>query len=161
MRIIKPDSKDQRIDYNSSLMSVFLAGSIEMGLAEDWQSKIETRFKDYDEVVFFNPRRDDWDSSWEQDENNPQFNHQVNWELDRLEESDIIFMNFDPNTKSPITLMELGAYGTVKEIIVCCPPGFYRRGNVKIFCSRNNILFFNNIEDAIGSLMTKLHYYKK
>ena len=40
-------------------------------------------------------------------------------------------------------------------------PGFYRRGNVKIFCSRNNIPFFNNIEDAIGSLMTKLHNHKQ
>ena len=157
MIIIKPESKEQKIGEG---LSIFLAGSIEQGTAENWQSKIEARFKDYDDVVFFNPRRDDWDSSWEQDENSPQFNHQVNWELDHLEGCDIIFMYFDPNTKSPITLMELGAYGSM-DMIVCCPPGFYRRGNVKIFCSRNNIPFFNNIEDAIGSLMTKLHNYKK
>jgi hypothetical protein len=158
MIVIKPNTKG--VDYSQLSMSVFLAGSIEMGLAENWQSKIEAHFKDYDDVVFFNPRRDDWDSSWEQDENNPEFNHQVNWELDHLEKCDIVFMYFDPNTKSPITLMELGTYGKAKKTIVCCPPGFYRRGNVKIFCSRNNIAFFNNIEEAIGSLMTKLHYYK-
>ena len=157
MIVIKPN-REKGLEYSQLSMSIFLAGSIEMGLAENWQSKIETRFKDYD-AVFFNPRRDDWDSSWEQDENNPEFNYQVNWELDHLERSDIIFMYFDPNTKSPITLMELGAYGG-KDMIVCCPPGFYRRGNVKIFCSRNDIPFFNNIEDAIGSLMTKLHLYK-
>src|SRR5262245_25207694 len=39
--------------------SVFLAGSIEMGLAEPWQAQIEQALGDLD-VVNLNPRRDEW-----------------------------------------------------------------------------------------------------
>ena len=39
---------------------VFLAGSIEMGKAEDWQSEMTKFFNELDWGVF-NPRRDDWD----------------------------------------------------------------------------------------------------
>jgi hypothetical protein len=73
---------------------------------------------------------------------NPQFNKQVNWELDNLSRSDIAFFYFDPKTKSPITLMELGfmlgqsMQGGWYEIIVVCPDGFWRQGNVEIMCAR-------------------------
>ena len=46
-------------------ITVFLAGSIEMGKAVDWQTQIENELKDKldgDTVVtLYNPRRDDWD----------------------------------------------------------------------------------------------------
>lgn len=160
MQIVKPDSNSQFVNLGQISCKMFLAGSIEMGLAENWQEKIENLLADYKKVCIFNPRRDDWDSSWEQDETNPQFNYQVNWELDRLEESDLIFMYFDPKTKSPITLMELGAFSKHKNIMVCCPKGFWKRGNVQIICTRNNIPFYNNIDEAIGALLTKLHTHK-
>ena len=73
-QIIKPDSPDQGVKYQKK---VFLAGSIEMGAAEDWQRLAEETLADC-EVTIFNPRRDDWDSSWEQRIHNPEFNHQVN-----------------------------------------------------------------------------------
>ena len=40
---------------------VFLAGSIEMGAAEDWQTRLVASL---DGVVALNPRRAAWDSSW-------------------------------------------------------------------------------------------------
>lgn len=127
-----------------------------MGLAEDWQVRIERELEQYD-VTVFNPRRDDWDSSWTQEQSNPQFNAQVNWEMNRLEECDIMFMYFSPQTKSPISLLELGAYGSGrKDVVVCCPDGFWRKGNVDIFCTRHDIPLFNNLEDAIGALRTKI-----
>lgn len=153
IQIIKPNSVDQAIDNK---VTVFLAGSIEMGLAEDWQSRIERELSQYD-VTVFNPRRDDWDSSWTQEQSNPQFNAQVNWEMNRLGECDIMFMYFSPETKSPISLLELGAYGNIhREVVVCCPEGFWRKGNVDIFCTRNDIPLFDNLEDAIGALRTKI-----
>ena len=153
MQIIKPNSENQITNYRPS---IFLAGSIEMGLAEDWQVRVEKQLDQYD-VTVFNPRRDDWDSSWTQEQSNPQFNAQVNWEMNRLEECDIMFMYFSPQTKSPISLLELGAYGKGnKEVVVCCPDGFWRKGNVDIFCTRHNIPLFNYLEDAIGALKTKL-----
>lgn len=156
MQVIKPNSEDQVTKYRPT---VFLAGSIEMGAAEDWQVRIENEVSDL-EVTLFNPRRDDWDSSWTQEQSNPQFNHQVNWEMNRLEQCDIMFMYFSPETKSPISLLELGAYGHYKQAVVCCPPGFWRRGNVEIFCTRQNIPMFNTLEEAIGALRTKIKAQK-
>jgi hypothetical protein len=58
-----------------SKKSIFLAGSIEMGKAEDWQKKLGEwlLLKNYN---IFNPRRKDWDSSWSQTYENPQFSQQ-------------------------------------------------------------------------------------
>jgi hypothetical protein len=137
-------------------VTVFLAGSIEMGAAEDWQSVIPELFKDRDKLTFLNPRRDDWDSSWEQKESNPQFSKQVNWEMNMLDLCDIIFMYFSPETKSPISLLELGLYADSTKMIVCCPDEFWRKGNVDIVCSRYNIPVYNTLEAAIGRLRTEL-----
>lgn len=133
--------------------TIFLAGSIEMGAAENWQEVIERTFEKED-VTFFNPRRDDWDSSWHQD--GEQFNTQVNWELNALDESDIIFMYFSPETKSPISLLELGLYAGERKMIVVCPDGFWRKGNVSVVCTRYSIPMFNTIEEGIFALRTMI-----
>ena len=153
MKVFKPNDLYQEVPENT--VSVFLAGSIEMGTAEDWQSKVQEQLK-YSDIVIFNPRRDDWDSSWVQQQSNPQFNHQVNWEMDKLEDADIIFMYLSPETKSPISLLELGLHADDRKMIVCCPAGFWRKGNVDIVCTRNNIQCFTNIDDAIGALRTRI-----
>ncbi len=155
MQVIKPNNEDQTIRYN---IAIFLAGSIEMGLAENWQNVVE-KFLRNQPVTIYNPRRDDWDSSWKQEKENPEFNHQVNWELDRLAQCNIVFMYLDPKTKSPISLLELGAYSD-KNIIVCCPNGFWRKGNVDIFCSRKNVPVYNNFGEALTALITKISEMK-
>jgi len=54
MQVIKAPKK-----FSNKLgKKVFLAGSIEMGKAENWQEKIERELKDTD-LVILNPRRDD------------------------------------------------------------------------------------------------------
>jgi hypothetical protein len=132
--------------------AVFLGGSIEMGSAEPWQERLVTDFKD-STITFFNPRRTDWDSSWVQEASNPQFAEQVNWELDALAYSDVIVFYFDPNTKSPITLMELGLFAnSEQELIVCCPKGFWRKGNVDIVCQRNSITVVETYEELVAEL---------
>lgn len=129
---------------------LFLAGSIEMGAAEEWQSYVEKELDDLPGVIL-NPRRDRWDSSWEQSIDNPNFNEQVTWELDGLDLADTVLINFDPKTKSPITIGELGLHahehkrkstemGTTKQLFVCCPQGFWRKGNIDIICHRYGIL---------------------
>jgi hypothetical protein len=156
MEVIKPEPKN--VYYNDKYLKVFLAGSIEMGKAEDWQEVIPKLFEDRERLVFFNPRRDDWDSSWEQKESNPEFNYQVNWEMDKLDECDIIFMYFSPETKSPISLLELGLFANSdKKMIVCCPDGFWRKGNVEIVCNRFDIPIYETLEKATGSLRTLLN----
>lgn len=59
--VLKPlDNLDQVTRKN---WSVFLAGSIEMGAAEDWQDKL-TKLLNHPNIDYIlNPRRDDWDST--------------------------------------------------------------------------------------------------
>jgi len=125
--------------HNTSDIVIFLAGSIEMGAAENWQDRVVRELSDKEDVIILNPRRDDWDSSWKQSIDNAQFKEQVDWELWAMEFADVIIMYFDPNTKSPITLLELGLFARSGKLIVCCPDGFYRKGNVDIVCKTYEI----------------------
>ena len=140
----------EKYEY-SGRRRIFRAGSIERGNAENWQDKVINALSDY-RVDILNPRRKDWDSSWAQSIDNPQFNEQVNWELDGLENSDLILMYFDPNTKSPITLLELGLFAHSNKIILCCPEGFWRKGNVDIVVDRSegSIEQFNSLDELIN-----------
>jgi hypothetical protein len=141
--------------YPASYTSIFLAGSIEMGIAEKWQDRIVRELSGLP-AVLFNPRRESWDISWKQGLDNPKFVEQVNWELDALDEADIILVYIDPNTKSPITLMELGIHAKSNKMIVCCPEGFWRKGNVDIVCQRYNIPCVENLSDLIEKAKTLL-----
>ena len=155
-QVIKPTSSNQSQD---KFPGIFLAGSIDMGSSVDWQTATQELLNDC-EVTFFNPRRDEWDSSWEQRATNPEFNGQVNWEMDKLKDADLIFMNILPESKSPITLLELGLHAEEANLIVCCPDGFYRKGNVEIVCHRFNIPLFNDFETAIAALRSRIKQLK-
>lgn len=142
-------------ERNRKKQSVFLAGSIEMGKAIDWQTDMSKFFTDRYYTVF-NPRRSDWDSSWKQEFQNPQFYQQVNWELDALEKADIILLYLVPETMSPISLLELGLHANDKKLHVVCPEGFWRKGNVDIVCNRFNIPIYNSLEDFKNEFSNKL-----
>jgi hypothetical protein len=133
---------------------IFLAGSIEMGLAEQWQERVVRAMAGVSGVVILNPRRDDWDSSWEQRADNPQFSEQVEWELDMLDAADIVVMYLAAGTKSPISLLELGLQARSGKLKVCCPEGFWRRGNVEVVCRRYRIPMFATLDDLIADLKT-------
>jgi hypothetical protein len=148
MKIIKPPAF-----IPNNLAIVFLAGSIEMGVAENWQEKVERLLAQTGWTVL-NPRRDDWDSTWEQKISNPKFYEQVNWELQGIEEAERVIMYFDPTTKSPISLLELGliAGSHPEKLLVVCPDGFWRKGNVEIVCERYKVKMVKDIETAIHLL---------
>lgn len=148
--IYKPPMNISKRDM--SIQYVFLAGSIEMGKATDWQSKI-TEFFIKEGFGVFNPRRDDWDSSWKQEFENPQFYQQVSWELDALDKADYILLYLQPDTLSPISLYELGRYSNSGRISVVCPKGFWRKGNIEIACHKDNIPLYDNLEDFKKSFM--------
>jgi hypothetical protein len=138
--------------------TVFLAGSIEMGNCANWQNAVIDAFR-FKKVTFYNPRRADWDSSWEQSLNSPNFYEQVSWELDMLIASDFIYMYFDPSTQSPISLLELGMFASSGKMIVCCPNGFHRKGNVDVVCQKFNVPLFTDFETSLVSLRNKIREY--
>ena len=138
-------------------LKVFLAGSIEMGKAIDWQTQVVASIFDTN-VIVLNPRRDTWDPIWKQSITNPQFVEQVNWELDALSMADIIVMYLDPSTASPITLLEFGQYYQSGKLIVACPPGFYRRGNLEVCCVRAGVVLLDSLEDLIKTLKHSIEH---
>ncbi len=144
----------------TSLPKVFLAGSIEMGLASEWQMRIIAQLKN-ESVMFLNPRRQDWDAAWKQDKENSLFREQVEWELNALSESDYIILYLDPSTKSPISLLEMGLYARSGKLFVVCPPGFWRKGNVDIVCEKYNIPQFASLDLIADHLLSLLNSKKE
>ncbi len=134
---------------------VFLAGSIEMGVAEDWQARLATALVDVDAVAL-NPRRDEWDASWRQSIDEPRFREQVEWELDGLDRADVIAMWFVPETRSPITLLELGLHARGGKIVVGCPSGFWRRGNLEVVCARYALPLVADWDSFVSAVRTRV-----
>jgi hypothetical protein len=129
--------------------SLFLGGTIDMGNSQDWQKELKEFFENnspqLQDWVILNPRRDNWDSSWSQHINNPQFKEQVIWELDAMDVADLRVFVFLPDSKSPITMLELGLYKD-KPCVVYCPFEFYRSGNIHIICEKYNIPLYTDWE---------------
>jgi hypothetical protein len=135
--------------------SVFLAGSIEMGRAEAWQARVESALADCNAIVL-NPRRDDWDASWEQTISDPQFRQQVEWELSGLERASVVAFYFAPDTKAPITLLELGLLARDRRAVTCCPDGYWRKGNVEVVCARYGVPLVDDLTALIAEVRRRL-----
>lgn len=143
-------SPESIAERDKSKKAIFLAGSIEMDKAVNWQKRCEEELSE--NYVIFNPRRESWINSWEQSIDNPQFKEQVTWELNALEQADIIIMFFAKNTKSPISLLELGLFAHSGKLKVVVEEGFWRKGNIDIVCERYGIEQY----DSLAILLEKL-----
>lgn len=148
--------------------TIFLAGSIEMGKAEDWQAVLSEKLLPHASVIY-NPRRLDWDNSWEQSIDHPEFRAQVEWELDHLIAADIAIFHFQPGTMSPVTLMELGHRLPAKppeanysslNTIVSCPQGFWRKGNVDILCARHGVKVVEGVDDLFAATLEMIKVFE-
>jgi hypothetical protein len=151
-RVLKPPAP---IELAEGEQSLFLAGSIEMGRADPWQIAVERAIADLPATIL-NPRREEWDASWEQTIHNVQFREQVQWELEAQERASLIAMYFAPATQAPITLLELGLFARSSKLLVCCPAGFWRRGNVEVVCARYQVPLFAELEELIQAVRVRV-----
>lgn len=142
MRIVKAPEK---VELSKNDVSIFLAGSIELGKSENWRETFYKEFNDYSDAILLDPVIDNWNKL-----QNPA--EQINWEQDMLEVSDVIAMYINPNTKSPISLMEFGQFIKSKKLIICCPEGFWKREYLEVMCERNDITLFDNFPDFINKV---------
>lgn len=127
--------------------TVFLAGSIEMGTASDWRGELAAMLSDCD-ALLLNPWRDDWDETWEQSIDDDNFREQVEWELNGIQEADLVAIHFDPGSTAPITLLELGIAAKHPSLaVVHCPEGFWRKGNVDVVCEHFGIDRVDTLEE--------------
>jgi hypothetical protein len=148
MTIFKSPNQINQRDRNKK--SIFLAGSIDNGLAEDWQTKCEKSLEKYYHLL--NPRVTNWNKAWKMQAEDVHFSQQVNWELNGLEKADMVLMHFLSKSKSPISLLEFGLMAQSKKMIVVCGTEFWRKGNVDIVCQRYDIPQYKSLDDAINEL---------
>ena len=142
--------------YPKEGFKIFLGGVIDMGEGEPWHETVTEALEGYD-VLLISPKRDDWDASWEQSLDNHQFVEQVEWELEAQESADLRLYVFASSqkeakkSKAPITLMELGLHASDRTV-VCCPEGYYRKGNVDVVCRWFDIPVYENLNDLLTDL---------
>lgn len=157
VRVIQPPSF---LVSPSIRHSVFLGGSIEMGEAEKWQDRFieklaEKLKKSGTGRVFdvYNPRRDDWDSSWVQSIENPQFYQQVTWELTEIKRCDTRVFYFAPETISPVTMLKFGDSWNMERTYLCAHPDYLRYGNLQIFAYMRKLHIYKNLDEVIQKIM--------
>lgn len=127
---------------------IFLAGTIDMGSSVDWQARLREHFSSKEgRYVLFNPRQDHWNGGAD-----GEMDYQVNWELDHLEQADIIIMNILGSSKSPITLLEMGLHARSGKLYVACEPSFYRYDNVRITCAYYGVPLYDSLEELLSAL---------
>jgi hypothetical protein len=136
--------------------SVFLAGSIDMGRAANWQESVSLGLGDLPDVVIFNPRRRDGEALEEATVSNEAFCDQVTWELDALEAATVIAMYFEPSSQAPVTLLEMGLHAQSGRLIVCCPDGYWRKGNVDVVCRRYGVHQVHDLAALLRAVRARL-----
>ena len=134
-------------------LNLFIAGTIDNGNSYYWQKSLIDELNLSDTVhpiMIYNPRREDWPDS----NDNNEIEKQINWELYHLERADLIVMNILGDSKSPISLMEIGLFARSGKLIVFCDPSFYRYDNVRVVCKTYDIPLYETndisaIKDAV------------
>lgn len=119
--------------------AVILLGSI---TTPSWRTALCISLQDLP-ITILDPSRDDWDSSWIESPSFEPFREQVEWELEHARAATIVAIYFDPKTQAPVSLMELGMWGTIKgeNVVVCCPEGFWKRGYVQMVSKSLGVKF--------------------
>jgi hypothetical protein len=133
--------------------SIILYGGIQPEPA--WQTSLATSLSDLP-IDILDPRRDDWDSTWKEDISFPKFKEQVEWEIDHAKIADVIVFYFPPGALTPVALLELGLHARTGKAIVCCPEGFYKRGNVQIVCMKYGIDLLDSLDNLKEKVRTRL-----
>ena len=136
--------------------SVFLAGTTSKVDTADWRETLSTSLSDAP-VTIYNPYRADWDSSWREDINFAPYREQVDWELEKLDQADIVVVYFHPATQAPVSLLELGLCIRVPgKAIVVCPEGYWKMGNVQMVCNKFGVEMLDTVDGLKEAIMKKL-----
>lgn len=158
MIIETPTQKYEISNLNSNTIvplrkKIFLAGTIDMGNSMNWQQELIFQMNNlakFPKLTIFNPRREAFDENSQR--------HQIIWEQDHLDEADEIVMYLAKDSKSPISLLELGLYAQSEKLKVFCHPDFYRFANVNMTCEKYDIPLYpigdDNPSDKIAHIIT-------
>lgn len=136
MKLVTPE-KTEKVEK-----SVFLAGTIDDGKSFDWQKEVVNEIdKRGLDLTIFNPRND----KWNEDATAIDICRQIEWEQNHLDKADIIVMKLSDDSKSPISLLELGLYAASGKLAVFCTDKFYRWHNVWMTCNKYKIPLYRDL----------------
>ncbi|TQV90692.1 hypothetical protein V2A60_006903 [Cordyceps javanica] len=138
------------------LRSVFFAGTTSRVDSADWR-EILAALLSTQPITIYNPYRPDWDCTWREDVDFAPYREQVEWELEKQDKADMVVVYFHPATQAPISLLELGLNAqTPGKVIVLCPEGYWKRGNVQIVCRRFGIEMVESVEELGSAIVRRL-----
>ena len=100
-------------------------------------------------------------SSWKQEIGNAQFREQVEWELKGLEDASLISLCLTKDSKAPISLLELGLHVMSGRVVVCCPEGYWRKGNVDVVCSRYGVQVYEDFGEFCRAVKYRVEGLKE
>lgn len=132
---------------------VFLAGTIDDGNSVNWQKEViealgKSNYVKRD-ITIYNPRRANW-GPLEQDA----LEKQITWELEHQEKCDLNLMVLKADSKSPVSLMELGLFARSGKLVVLCPETFYRFENVRVTCMMYDVdLYYKDKDFSVEEIV--------
>lgn len=132
--------------------TVFLAGAIDMGEAENWQLNVIQAFAADESFTLVNPRRERFTDDMEDE--------QILWELAALEQAHYIIMWFPKDAEAPVSFLELGLYLRSGKLFLGVENGFYRQRNIELTAERYEIPVFYKLENLVSSLYVHLRNRK-
>ena len=134
---------------------LFLAGAIDQDRAERWQDLVIADCREVAGTIL-NPRRDGWDPTWNQSLDNPHFAGQVAWELEGLEQADVIICWLPATAQARISLMKIGLHARGGRLLIGCATGFHSRGNVLAVGQRFGVPVLDTLPDLVVAAKQRL-----
>jgi hypothetical protein len=128
--------------------TVFLAGAIDMGEAENWQQEVIEAFKADLSIILVNPRRKQFTDDMEDE--------QIAWELEALEKANVILMWFPESAEAPVSFLELGLYLQSGKLLVGVEQGFYRQRNIELTSQRYGNPVYYSLTELITAVRNRL-----
>lgn len=128
---------------------IFLAGSMDINQPYTWRKNVIKTLNS--KACFLDPTRLDHNTM-----NNIEMENHINWELEALALSDIVFLNFLPTSQSPISLIELGMYVKSTKLLVNCPDQFYQSRYIKALCKKYKVPIYPSLNESLQYLKNML-----
>ncbi len=134
--------------YPAKGFKVYIAGAIDMGDAENWQHEVILQFAHEESIILLNPRREKFTDAMEQ--------AQIKWELEAMENADLILMWFPEKSEAPISFLEMGLYLRSGKLVLGVEKGFYRQKNIELTAYRYNTSVYYSLDALVREVKNRI-----